>query len=51
MALTTKTITGWAPEAVRTNEDNGDTYLVILITYSDTTQARIVLPLDTLRPV
>ena len=49
MAQTTKTITGWTPEAVRTNE-NGDKYLVLLVTYADTTKERIVLPLETVVP-
>jgi len=50
MAQTTKTITIWTPEGVRTNE-NGDKYLVVLVTYTGGSQERIVLPLDTVMPV
>ena len=48
-AQTTKPITATTFEAVRTHE-NGDKYLVILVTYADTTKERIVLPLETVTP-
>ena len=51
MAQTTKTITASVFEAVRTNEENGDKYLVVLVTYTGGSQERIVLPLDTVMPV
>lgn len=47
---TTKVITASTFEAVRTRE-NGEKYLVLLITYDDATQARIVIPVDTVMPV
>lgn len=50
MAQTTKTITASVFEAVRTHE-NGDKYLVVLVTYTGGSQERIVLPLDTVMPV
>lgn len=50
MAQTTKTITASTFEAVRTNE-NGDKYLVLLVTYTGGSQERIVLPLETVVPV
>lgn len=48
-AQTTKVITASTFEAVRTRE-NGDKFLVILVTYADATQERIVLPLGTVTP-
>lgn len=51
MAQTSKTITTAVYEAVRTNMENGDKWIVLLVTYSDASQERLTFPVPTAIPV
>lgn len=50
MAQTTKAITATSFVEMRTTDDGGK-FLVLLVTYADASQAKVVFPIETAVPV